>query len=66
MFDDEDTGDRKAENNRQDTVPAVLDSLSVEELKAYRVRLEAEIGRIDTEIARKQDHRSAAESIFKS
>jgi len=65
MFEDDDgLGGRKPEAV-QDSVPAVLEPLSVEELTAYRDRLAAEMRRIEQEIARKRDHLSAAEEIFK-
>lgn len=43
-----------------------LDPLGVAELQAYISELRHEIARAETEIARKQDHRSAADSVFRS
>jgi uncharacterized small protein (DUF1192 family) len=45
--------------------PLPLDRLGVEELDAYIEELRTEIGRAEAEIARKRDHRSAADSFFK-
>ena len=42
-----------------------LDSLGVDELRAYIADLKGEIARAEAEIARKQGHRSAAESVFR-
>jgi uncharacterized small protein (DUF1192 family) len=42
----------------------VLDSLGVNELREYIAELQAEIARVDQAIARKHDHRKAAESVF--
>jgi uncharacterized small protein (DUF1192 family) len=42
----------------------VLDSLGVSELREYVAELQAEIARVDQAIARKHDHRTAAESVF--
>ena len=42
----------------------VLDPLGVTELRAYIAELNAEISRVEQAIARKRDHRSAAESVF--
>ncbi len=41
-----------------------LDPLGVAELREYIAALQAEIGRAEAMIARKSDHRSAAESVF--
>lgn len=46
--------------------PLVLDSLGVEELRAYIGELQAEIARAEAEIDRKQGHRSAAEAFFRN
>jgi uncharacterized small protein (DUF1192 family) len=43
----------------------VLDLLGVEELGEYIVELREEIGRVEGEIARKRDHRSAADAFFR-
>lgn len=42
-----------------------LDPLGVAELHAYIAEFRAEIARADAAIARKQNHRSAAESFFR-
>ena len=42
-----------------------LDPLGVAELHAYIAELRGEIARAEAAIARKQDHRSAADSFFK-
>ncbi len=42
----------------------VLDPMGVAELREYIAELQAEIGRVEGAIARKQDHRSAAEGVF--
>lgn len=42
-----------------------LDPLGVADLHAYIAELRAEITRAEAAIARKQDHRSAAEGVFK-
>ena len=42
-----------------------LDPLGVAELQAYIAELRAEIGRAEAAIARKQDHRSAADGFFR-
>jgi uncharacterized small protein (DUF1192 family) len=44
----------------------VLDPLGVEELRAYIDELREEIARTEAVIARKQAHRSAADSFFRS
>lgn len=43
----------------------VLDPLGLKELDAYIGELRAEIVRAEAEIARKQSHRSAADSVFR-
>ncbi len=42
-----------------------LDPLSIEELQAYIGELEAEIARVREAIARKQQDRAGAESLFR-
>lgn len=42
-----------------------LDPLGVAELQGYIAELRAEIVRAEAAIARKQDHRSAADSFFR-
>ena len=43
-----------------------LEVMSLEELEEYVAELKAEIERTEAEIARKRDHRSSADSLFKS
>jgi uncharacterized small protein (DUF1192 family) len=45
--------------------PLLLDSLGVEEMRAYIAELQAEIARVEADIARKQSHRSAADAFFR-
>jgi uncharacterized small protein (DUF1192 family) len=45
--------------------PPVLDAWSVEDLKHYIARLQAEIGRAEAAIARKQSHRGTADAFFR-
>jgi uncharacterized small protein (DUF1192 family) len=45
--------------------PLVLDSLGIEELRAYIAELREEIARVEADIARKQSHRSAADAFFR-
>ena len=45
--------------------PLPLDTLGVEELRAYIAELQAEIARCEADIGRKQGHRSAADSFFR-
>jgi uncharacterized small protein (DUF1192 family) len=47
-------------------VPPVLDGWDVEELKNYIGRLQAEIGRAEAAIAKKQAHRGAADAFFRT
>ncbi|GAC1341814.1 MAG: hypothetical protein NVSMB18_14700 [Acetobacteraceae bacterium] len=42
-----------------------LDRMGLDELDAYIAGLRGEIARAEAEIARKRDHRSAADSVFK-
>ena len=46
-------------------VPPLLDGWDVEDLKDYIGRLQAEIGRVEAAIARKQAHRGAADAFFR-
>jgi uncharacterized small protein (DUF1192 family) len=46
--------------------PPVLDSLGVEELRAYIADLEAEIARVQEAIKSRQAHAAAAALFFKS
>lgn len=42
-----------------------LEVLSIEALREYIEELKAEIARVETEMTKKQEARSAAESVFK-
>jgi uncharacterized small protein (DUF1192 family) len=42
-----------------------LDTLGIDELRDYIAALQAEILRVETDIGRKQSHRSAADAFFK-
>ena len=53
-------GDPLVELARQD-----LDPMSVDELKARIEALHVEIARVENHMKRAQDHRSAAEELFK-
>ncbi|HET8727096.1 MAG TPA: DUF1192 domain-containing protein [Alphaproteobacteria bacterium] len=54
------------EPRKRPVVQKNLDGMSVAELEEYIAGLEAEIARARDAIARKQSHRFAAESFFKS
>jgi uncharacterized small protein (DUF1192 family) len=43
----------------------VLDTLGVDELRDYIGELKDEIARVEADIGRKQNHRSAADAFFK-
>ncbi len=43
----------------------VLDTLGIDELRAYIVELREEITRVEADIARKSDHKSAADAFFR-
>ncbi len=43
----------------------VLDTLGIEELREYIGELQAEIARVEADIARKQSHRGAADAFFR-
>jgi uncharacterized small protein (DUF1192 family) len=45
--------------------PLLLDSLGIEELRLYIDELKTEIARVETDIGRKNSHRSAADAFFK-
>ena len=45
--------------------PLPLDMLGVGELQDYIGELRAEIARVEAAVARKQDHRSVADSFFR-
>jgi len=53
-------GDPLVELAKQD-----LDPMSIEELKARIEALQVEIARVENHMKRAQDHRSAAEELFK-
>ncbi|MBV9734903.1 MAG: DUF1192 domain-containing protein [Acidisphaera sp.] len=57
--------DDEPEKPRPRLAPLLLDPLGVGELRDYIVELRAEIARAEAAIARKQDHRSAADSFFR-
>jgi uncharacterized small protein (DUF1192 family) len=42
-----------------------LDPLGIEELRDYIAELKEEITRVETDIGRKQGHRSAADAFFR-
>jgi len=46
--------------------PLVLEPLGIAELEAYIAELRSEIARCEEAIARKQSHRSVADSFFRS
>jgi len=45
--------------------PRNLEPMSVDELAGYIAELKAEIARVEADMARKKNHLSAAESLFK-
>jgi len=45
--------------------PLRLEPMGVAELAAYREELRAEIARVEAEMARKQNHLSAADALFR-
>jgi uncharacterized small protein (DUF1192 family) len=61
MLDEEDKPIRK----RRRLEKLVLDTLGVDELHEYIGELREEIARVETDIARKQSHRSAADAFFR-
>ena len=58
-------GDEDAPRPRQRFTPLSLETLGVAELDGYIVELRAEIARVEADIVRKQDVRSAADRFFK-
>ena len=54
------------EPRKKAVAPRELDSLSVEELKAYIADLEGEIERVKAKIRVKQVHLAGAASLFKT
>ncbi len=61
MLDEDDRPIRK----RQRLEKLVLDTLGVAELRDYIAELQEEIVRVEADIARKNSHRSAADSFFR-
>ena len=57
---DEDSLDKKEIKQKLD-----LEPMSIEELLQYIAELKKEISRIESEIAKKKNHRVGVESIFK-
>jgi uncharacterized small protein (DUF1192 family) len=45
--------------------PLLLDSLGIDELRLYIDELKTEIARVEADIGRKNNHRSAADAFFK-
>ena len=45
--------------------PLLLDSLGIQELRLYIDELKTEIARVEADIGRKNNHRSAADAFFK-
>lgn len=43
-----------------------LEPMGVEELAAYIAELKEEIARVEADIAKKKNHRAAAQNLFKS
>jgi uncharacterized small protein (DUF1192 family) len=44
----------------------LLDTLGIEEMRAYIGELREEIARVEADIARKETHRSAADAFFRT
>ena len=60
IFDDEtDPKTKKAK-------PRLLDKMSIEELRAYVSDLKNEITRVEQEISKREKHKDAMSSLFKS
>jgi len=53
------------EPRKKAPAPRELDSLSLEELRAYIAQMEAEIERVKAKIAAKQAHLNGAAGLFK-
>ncbi|PPQ26759.1 DUF1192 domain-containing protein [Rhodopila globiformis] len=45
--------------------PLPLDTLGIDELRAYIEELKLEIARVESDISRKHSHRSAADAFFR-
>jgi uncharacterized small protein (DUF1192 family) len=61
MIDEDETPKKPAAR----LAPLPLDLLGLAELEAYREELRAEIHRVETEMARKESHRNAADAFFR-
>ena len=61
MFNDDDLDPK---NKR--IKPRNLDNMSIAELEQYIADMKAEIARVEANISKKQAHKSAIESLFKS
>lgn len=59
-------GDDEEPRPKQRFTKLPLDGLGVAELEAYIAELRTEIERVQADIARKQNFRSAADSFFKT
>lgn len=59
FFDDE-----LPKHKQPEPFPRKLEGKSVEHLREYRAELEAEIAKIDVEIAKRGDIKKAAEGLF--
>lgn len=57
--------DEQPKLTSQTLAPLMLDRLGIDELRSYIGALNAEIRRVEAEMARKSDHRSAADSFFR-
>ncbi len=64
MIDDREERPRPPEAHRFQP-PPTLDGWSIESLRAYVLALQAEIGRAEAEITRRDSHRSAADALFR-
>jgi uncharacterized small protein (DUF1192 family) len=62
MFEDE---DRPRPKRQEIALGQALDGVSVGEMQARIAALQDEIRRLETEIARRQNHRAAADAFFK-
>ncbi len=58
-------GDDDQPRQKQRFTPLPLDALGVAELEIYIAELRGEIARVEADIARKQNFRSAADGFFK-
>lgn len=61
MFDDEEHAKKPVAH----VLGASLEALSIDELRALSAQLRTESERVDAEIAKKSDVKSAAETVFK-